>query len=240
MIAYPDHHSPSSIKQWRNSPLVWCLKYLYGWKDSGPKMWRGTAVEHGFAAHLRGSMVPLEIAHARYLEESHGEITDEIEAQKALIEPMLAQAIIWHNKNKPELAATQIRVETGLGGVDRPFVGYVDFAFMAPLTFDMDTKTTEACPSSPRPDDVRQVAIYEVARDRPQALLYLTPKKHAFYTVAPEQLARARFEMARAAQSLERFLSIMPDREAAIRSLPQSDHFSVNKAAKKQLANMGV
>ncbi len=239
MLAFPDHHSPSSIKQWRNSPLVWCLKYLYGWKDAGPKMWRGTAVEQGFAAHLRGSPFPVEIAHRGYLEESHGEVTDEIEAQKLLIQPMLRQAIIWHNTNNLELAATQIRIETRLDDVDRPFVGYVDFAFMDP-PLDMDTKTTEACPSAPRPDDVRQVAIYEKARGRSQALLYLTPKKHAFYQIEPEQLDKARTEMSRAAQSLERFLELMPDRETAIHSLPQSDHFSVSQAAKDQLATMGV
>ena len=238
MLAYPDHHSPSSIKQWRNSPLVWCLRYLYGWRDAGPKMWRGTAVEHGFAAYLRGSTSPLEIAQARYLEETRGEITNEIDEQKELIEPMLEQALAWHRANPLVLAATQIRVETYLDGVERPFLGFVDFAFMAPL--DMDTKTTEACPSTPRADDLRQIAIYESARGRPQSLLYLTGKKHAFFQPDSEQLAQARLEVARAAQTLERFLSVMPDRETAIRSLPQSDHFSVSQAAKAQLAIIGV
>lgn len=238
MLAYPDHHSPSSIKQWRNAPIIWCLRYLYGWRDTGPKMWRGTAVEVGFAAHLRGGAFPLAVATARYAEEAHGEINDEIEEQQKLIEPMLNQAIAWHNKNPLDLAATQIRVETYLDGVERPFLGYVDFGFMTPL--DVDTKTTEACPSKPRPDDLRQIAVYEPARERPQALLYVTDKKHAFYTPAPEELETARREMIAAAQSLERFLSVMPDRETAIRALPQCDHFSVSQTAKAKLMEMGI
>ena len=240
MLAYPEHHSPSSIKQWRNAPVIWCLKYLYGWRDGGPKMWRGTAVEHGFAGYLQGAAfeAALNIALARYMNEASGEITPEIDECRTLIEPMLKQAITWHQKTMLSLARTQIKIETYLDGVERPFIGYVDFAFMDDS--DLDTKTTEACPSKPRPDDVRQIAVYEKARKRRQSLLYITDKKHALFTPPQEELDAALQDIIVGAKSLERFLSVMPDRETALRCLPGNDHFSFNQAARAKLAEIGA
>jgi hypothetical protein len=43
-----------------------------------------------------------------------------------------------------------------------PLVGYLDFAFTADI--DIDLKTTRACPSWPRGNHVRQVALYRAAR----------------------------------------------------------------------------
>lgn len=240
MLAYPDYHSPSSLKTWRNAPVVWCLRYLWDWRDSGPKMWRGSAIEAGFAAHLRGVHfdAALEIALLRYGNEAAGEITNEIQEQEKLIEPMLKQLTSWHERYPLELAATQIEIITYLEGVERPLRGFVDFAFMQGL--DVDTKTTEACPSKPRPDDLRQVAVYAKGRERPQALLYATDKKHAFFNPSQDELDAALQEIVAAARSLERFLSVMPDRETALRCLPHNDHFTFNQAAKAKLMEIGA
>ena len=53
------HLSPSSLNMWRNSPGIWTLKYLLRLDDGGsPAMWRGSAVEAGLAAMLRGVEMP--------------------------------------------------------------------------------------------------------------------------------------------------------------------------------------
>jgi hypothetical protein len=48
------HLSPSSLNLWIAAPGIWALRYLGKMRESGnPKMWRGNAVEAGFAAYLR-------------------------------------------------------------------------------------------------------------------------------------------------------------------------------------------
>ena len=87
---------------------------------------------------------------------------------------------------------------------------------------------------------MRQVAVYAQARLRPQSLLYITDKKHALYTPSPAELYAALQDIITAAKSLERFLSVMPDRETALRCLPGNDHFSFNEAARAKLAEIGA
>ena len=48
------HLSPSSINRWRETPGLWCLRYLAGvWDEGSPAMHRGTAVERGLERMLR-------------------------------------------------------------------------------------------------------------------------------------------------------------------------------------------
>lgn len=200
-------------------------------------MWRGTATERGVEMVLRGA--PLGEAEAFALAEYQklcvGEVTDDIEAEGSLIAPMVRQSQNWKtHANLEPLAATQLKVETWLDGVSIPVIGYVDFTFMDGA--DIDLKTTKACPSKPRPDHVRQVALYNKARERPAALLYVTDKKHAFYQPTQDDLDSAVAELTSAGRSLERFLSVMPDADTAIRSVPhQTDHYAYGEAAKSKL-----
>lgn len=242
MLAFPEYHSPSSLKTWRNAPKLWCARYLYDWKSpGGPKMWRGIAVEAGFVSilHKQSFQEALLIAHARYFSEAKGEANEEHEGQVRLIEPMLRQLITWHEKNPLELARTQTPVLIYLDGVKSPLKGYIDLSWMDGP--DTDIKTTEACPQTgPRNDDLRQVSIYGKARGRPQSILYVTPKKTAFFAPSEADMEAALAEMAEAARSLELFLTLMPDRESAIRCLAGNDHFSFDDAAKAKLAELGV
>jgi hypothetical protein len=204
-------------------------------------MWRGTATERGVEMVLRGAPLgEAEIfALAEYQKLCGGEVTNEIEAEGALIAPMIRQSQSWKTRaNLEPLAATQLKIETWLDGVSIPIIGYVDFTFMGGA--DIDLKTTKACPSSkPRLDHVRQVALYNKARERPAALLYVTDKKHAFFQPTQDDLDSAVAEMTSAGRSLERFLSIMPDADTAIRSVPhQTDHYAYGDAAKAKLVEL--
>ena len=220
-----EHLSPSALNCWRASPGVWALRYLAKVRDDGnASMWRGSAVEAGFAALLRGTKLDAAtgIAHQAFDLNAQGEVTDE----RDLIAPMLEQCALW--KAPSPLSATQLKVEYWFESVPIPVIGYLDLSFENGC--DVDLKTTKACPSTPRPDHVRQVSLYRASRDRQGALLYVTGKRHAYFQINDEQMARGLSDLESDAISLMHFLSRAPDRWTAIRSLPMdTDHFSFPK-----------
>jgi hypothetical protein len=237
-----NHLSPSALNCWRETPGLWCLRYLAGVRDeTNAAMHRGTSVERGLDAMLHGASP--EDAHKFAINEFDrlftGVLSDEIEAERELIPGMVKQCHKWRDDMKeagalPDLAATQLRVETWLDGVDIPVIGYVDFTFMDGP--DIDLKTTKRCPSEPSANHLRQVALYHKARQRPAALLYVTEKRFAFYAPPVSDLEAAIAELTSAGRSLELFLSMMPDAETALRALPhQNDHYAYGEAAKAKL-----
>lgn len=210
------HLSVSSLNLWRASPGVWALRYIARLKDDGnAAMWRGSAVENGLAAHLRGHDNPCSIAHDAFDLNCQGEIADEITAERGLIEPMLDVCKLW--KPPAELNATQLRVEYFLDHIPIPLIGYLDFAFQ---DIDVDLKTTKACPSVPRPDHVRQVSLYRAARGRNGGLLYVTAKKYAYYDVDDDAMERGLNDLQCDALSLYNFLSRCDSKQDALKSLP--------------------
>lgn len=222
-----DHLSPSSLNCWQASPGVWALRYLKKVRDeSNPAMVRGNAVEFGLGAILRGKTLEeaRKLAIDEFLKLGGGEISDDVVAEANMIFGMVKQAGDWYadmiraNQLAP-VAATQLRVETWLDGVSVPVIGYCDFTFMDDGP-DIDLKTTKACPSKPKPDHLRQIALYAKARNKPSALLYVTDKKRAFFCPSKQHLELALADLTRTAQSLEQFLSNMPDADTAVACLP--------------------
>lgn len=236
------HLSPSALNCWRETPGLWCLRYLAQVRDeSGPAAQRGNAVERGMEMILRGGTQEAAITFAsqEFLNLTQGVINDATTAEAALIPGMVKQAAHWHmdmlgaNSIEP-LAASQLKIETWLDGVSIPVIGYIDFTFMGGP--DIDCKSPKRCPSEPRPDHLRQIALYAKARQRPAALLYVTDKKFAFYCPPDDVLARAVDELATAGRSLERFLSLIPDADAALRCMPHpTEHYAYGDAAKARL-----
>jgi hypothetical protein len=223
-----DHLSASSLNLWKASPGLFARRYVAGVRDEGnAATWRGTAVENGYAAYLRGAPVAdaLKVALRAFQFNALGEITPEIEAEAENVAPMLMQAVAY---GKPEmLLATQIRVEHWFENIPIPVIGFVDFAFEG---LDLDLKTTKACPSEPRGDHVRQVSLYRAARKRAGGLLYVTAKKKAFYQVDDALMARALEELEEDARSLLHFLDAFPDRASVCRALPIDwEHWSAPK-----------
>lgn len=223
-----EHLSPSSLNLWRGSPGIWGLRYLAKLKDGGnAAMWRGSAVENGLAAKLRGANDDHAIAnaHSSFDLNTKGEITDEIETEQELISPMLRQCFLW--KPPSPLNAAQLRIEHWFDDIPIPVIGYLDFAFDG---IDIDLKTTKACPSTPRPDHVRQVALYRAARGRSGGLLYVTNKRHAYYGVDDDTAERALSDLECDARSLQQFLARMDSREDALRCLPiDYEHYAAPK-----------
>ena len=180
-------------------------------------MWRGTAVEQGLAALLRNKDLgqAIELAQQNFQLNTQGETSGEIEAERALIEPMIRQSLHWQPPS--ELMATQLRIEHWLDDIPIPVIGYLDLAFDG---IDIDLKTTKAVPSAPRPDHVRQIALYRAARMRPGGVLYLSGKRHAYYEIDDDSTERALSDLASDALSLLNFLARCESKEDVLRSLP--------------------
>ena len=215
-----DHVSPSSLNLWLSNPHQWCRRYLLKEpSDSGPAMWRGTAVENGLVHWLRVEDWDhaLYAAYTTFDQNAQGELSDEITAERALIEPMLRQLmkLSWLTP----LWATQIKVTHWFHGCDVPCIGYVDLALDGK---DTDLKTTKACPSAPRPAHVRQVALYRAARNKPGTVLYVTKAKTAEYDVTDAMRDEAMRDLEHAAQSLSRFLNKMDTPDEALACLPRN------------------
>ena len=70
----------------------------------------------------------------------------------------------------------------------------------------IDLKTTHRLPSSPKPDHMRQVAIYAQARQAPVSLLYVTPRKFSRMHVPAEVCQEAIADITRVARALRSIL----------------------------------
>ena len=223
------HLSASSLNTWRANPTVWALKYLEKIRDEySPAAWRGKAVEDGLTAVLHGRD-GAGVAQTAFEANALGEASDEVEAERKLVAPMLAQAIKW-SPPSPLLAA-QLKIEHWFDGVPVPVVGYLDYVFECGTIVDL--KTTKACPSSPRNDHVRQVAIYRAARKAPGSVLYVTHAKHACYPIGDNEMQEALDGLRADALALERFLSVVDSAKDALHMLPlNTDDYRVSDAIK--------
>lgn len=224
------HLSASALNLWRGAPGIYALRYIAGMKDSGnPAMWRGSAVENGLVALLRGQ--PLASAlNAAYQSfdlnsKDYQDIDGDMSAERELIAPMIEQCAKW--KAPSMLNASQLRIEYYFDPVPIPVIGYLDLGFDG---IDIDLKSTKACPSAPRSDHVRQVSIYRAARNRNGGVLYVTNKRHAYFDISDDMMNEALDELRADALSLNNFLAKCDNREEVLRSLPiDYSHFQAPK-----------
>jgi hypothetical protein len=234
------HYSPSSLNKFIESPGLWARQYLGGNREaSNAKMARGLAVEAGYVATLRG--IPLDlalsIADQRFwleVKENKAE-GPEADEQWKLIEPMLKQCLDWTPPS--ELNATQIRIEHWFPDVPVSIIGYVDLSFEG---IDVDLKTTEKLYSltKPRPDHVRQAALYRAARKKDGCILYVTDKKYLSFEVTDEMMNVALERLSDAARKVTKLLASFDKPEEIIDVLPIDwDHWKAPKANASKTAS---
>jgi PD-(D/E)XK nuclease superfamily len=233
-----DHLSAASLNLWMANPREWALRYLAKEvEEPDPAMWRGSAVEAGLACLLRGrSLEEARTAAADSFElNAVGELSEEVDAERSLVLPMLHRASTWIPPG--ELTATQLRIEHWLDDVPVPLVGYLDFAFVAGI--DIDLKTTRACPSKPRGNHVRQVALYRAARGRRGGLLYVTDRKLAYFEIDDIDAQAALDDLRDAALSLSQFLAKVRGADDALACLPYNpDDFRTTLKDKDSAGNL--
>lgn len=222
------HLSPSNLATYRQEPAYWVAKYLFGLKDEGgAKMWVGNAVEAGLKAWLHG--VPekdaRQIAMQRFEQDAQGEVSNEIEACRAEIGPMLSRAIERVEKRWDSKPLCQVACRYFVDGVEVPIIGFLDFAFDDGLILDL--KTTRRMPSEPKPDHAAQVAFYCKSRNGGHgALLYATTKRSELYTLNDDQVDAAFKELVQAAKAVRNLLRLVPTKEAAASMFaPNYDHY---------------
>lgn len=182
------HLSPSSLNLYCANQSLWVGKYLMGWKDDmGPAAYRGSAIEAGLDVFLmEGKEAEAkERAEAKFLELTGGQVDEAHDAERVNIVPMLCQAMTALKDFGAPLAR-QVRIEYQIEGVEVPIIGYVDYSWP---DFDLDLKTTKACPSSIKGDHARQFSIYRKARSKPIKAVYVTAKKSALYDLTDEDAA---------------------------------------------------
>ena len=180
------------------------------------------------AAMLRGQNTEASVAVALQSFDLNAAATfggDDVEAERNLIAPMIEQCAKWAAPSM--LNATQIKVEYFFDPIPIPVIGYTDFCFDG---IDIDLKSTKACPSSPRADHIRQVALYRAARGRSGGILYVTDKKRAYYEISDEMMDGGLQELHAAALSLNNYMSRCHTRADFVSSLPiDYGHFSAPK-----------
>jgi len=215
-----DHLSAGSLNLWMANPREWAVRYLAKQEaeDPDPALWRGSAVEAGLACWLRGGSI--EAAQAAACQSfdlnALGDLSDEAEAERGLMSLMVDRACGWTAPG--DLTASQLRIEHCFDGIPVPLVGFLDFAFETEI--DVDLKTTRACPSRPRGNHVRQVALYRAARDRRGGLLYVTARKLAYFEIDDADAQAALDDLHAAGLSLTQFLDKVRDADDALACLP--------------------
>jgi PD-(D/E)XK nuclease superfamily len=220
------HFSPYSLNLWRSNPGAWAYRYVGGVKDeTSPKMLVGKAVENGLEFLLRGHELPvacevalsdfdLNVATSERPSDVSTTNADEVTESRALIEPMLTMLKGW---NPPgQLFATQLRCECYFDPVPIPIIGYPDYCFDG---LDIDLKTTKACPSEPRANNVRQAAIYRYARQKLGGILYVTDKKLRYFEVTDAMRDEALEEVRATAMSLYKFIGLCRTKADFLQSL---------------------
>lgn len=213
------HLSPSSLNLYCANPALWVGKYLLSWKDeSGPAAMRGQAIEAGLDVYLfeRKEVEAVARAQTKFLELTAGQADESHEQERENVVAMLKQAILAL-KDFPVPVARQIRVSHQIDGVEVPIIGYIDYAFG---DFDLDLKTTKACPSAIKPDHGRQFALYGKARNKPQRVLYCTGKRSAMFSVSDNEAAIHLADLERHARAVRHLLSRATSAQDAARFFP--------------------
>ncbi len=217
------HLSASSVNLFIAQPALWAASYLMKMRTAvGPAAHRGTAIECGVEAGLFDPEMSIAEAQKIALAKFHGltrlsadtRIEKERDCIPASVEIALAELRQYGVPDKPE-DGRQHKIEMTVEGIPVPIIGYLDFKWSGHGIIG-DLKSTSRIPSEISDAHARQGAIYTHSGSNMQTrMIYVSSKKIAVYAV--EDAAARLQEFVRAAQAIERLLSLSDDSEKLTR-----------------------
>lgn len=232
-----DHLSPSSLNTYAEQPSYWALKYLHGYSDDGsPAMWRGSAVEAGLNAFLyKGDRDGALLASlSRFELDAMGVIDPETDRERARLPTMLDLAM-RATEGFGEPTVTQLKVEYWFDGIEIPIIGFIDYEWPHE---GIDLKTTAGGIRTQIPGGhARQVSLYQVARQKPYRILYITPSKAEFKALSADEVQTNIKRLEWHAHAIRRVLSMFSDPHDLARIfVPDFDHFYWKREEARRLA----
>ena len=171
-------HSFSSGTKFSKSPCEWLCNYGLKLRSSGsPAMTRGLLSEFGAYYKIKRGMQQKDdkafskvIKHKfkkfKYLD-AEKEIDNAIEIAKQFEK-------VLYERQLRDIVGYQSEMVKKLDGLKYPVRAFTDFEF---ANIIVDAKSTLRMPSYPKPDHLRQQALYSKLYGKPTALLYATPPK---------------------------------------------------------------
>jgi hypothetical protein len=146
-------------------------------------------------------------------------ITKERKHMKSCLDTAHKQIIPSYRERN--LVESQKKIELMLDEIPVPFIGYIDLLFEDEL---VDLKSKSYNLSKPTLNDCRQMSIYAKATGAEPWLAYITHKEVRQFKV--ENLSAYLSDVIRAAQSLEKILSVSDDIEECCQFVyPDLDHW---------------
>lgn len=243
--------SPSDIQLFREEPALWLLKhhpdYQYRTGGSAATL-RGHAVEHAIRTACRWEMpAPDAIRHGQRLflrnkpADLQGEEHLPYDKEFAALDDYIWEAYEFLQKHEfiKRYHTYQHKCENVIEGIK--VLGYTDFMFADEdgQLVGFDLKTTARLPSAMRDTHVEQMAFYEITTGVRFSCLYVTPKKHAVYTITDETLL---WGVARMQQTLKamRIAVSLPSWEDLFTLFPPRDlsSFRWDEGARSHASNI--
>lgn len=235
------HLSPSQINTWMAAPSLWLMEKLLGHRGGvGCAAHRGTASEAGISAGLFDPTLSADdcVAVALPVYDKLTALSGDSRRQQErdAIPGIVAQGLALREHGMPiRPNGHQHKVEIRLEGVSIPVIGYLDWLYADEV---LDLKSTLRVPSAMSEPHLRQASVYKTAHmDKRVRFFYASDKKSLKHTLTREQYDVAMRELTRAAQRLERFLSISDDAHELASLIPHnSETFYFNDAPTKAKA----
>lgn len=239
------HLSASSVNLYISQPALWCASYLMKRRTPvGPAAHRGTAIEAGVEAGLFDPEMPIKEAQRIASEKYHTltrlnadpRVEKERETVNPSVEVALAELRQYGVPEKPEGDGRQRKLELTVPGVPVPVWGFLDFLW-PDHGIILDLKTAARIPSEISDAHARQGALYlQHGSNLQMRFAYVSAKKCTVYVL--EDAAGHLASFVRAAQAIERLLSLSDDSEALTRCFaPDLSSFYWGDSSAKQIAH---
>lgn len=227
-----EHLSASHLNKAQANLAAWFVSYIEKYREpTNAAMARGNSIEQGLEAWLqdRDFAEPLVEATKEFNKRTAMGCTEESRQKELANFPGYIEQGQIALKDYGEASGYQEKVSIELDGIPVPVIGYTDFTFDAEGKIP-DLKTTMRMPSQISAPHIRQGAIYQAAKSNHAIeFMYVTPKKHAVYTLDADAAKHGLEECRQIATRLMAFMDKFETKEemAAV-IIPDYDSFYFN------------